>query len=102
MDFVADGTPVSDVFVMTIVVCFFAQLFPDAKCDVRRLVEIGSGQTYSTQTEYNQINDSGLLIPSYYQVPFHAYKTGNLSWQASAQTDVGIVCLALVLHCLKC
>jgi ubiquinone/menaquinone biosynthesis C-methylase UbiE len=32
---------------------------------------------------FNEINNPHITYPDYYQVPFHAYPEGNLSWQAA-------------------
>jgi ubiquinone/menaquinone biosynthesis C-methylase UbiE len=34
------------------------------------------------------IKDPDLVYPNYYLQPFHAYKTGNLSWQAATEVEV--------------
>jgi SAM-dependent methyltransferase len=35
-----------------------------------------------------QIQTPNLTYPSYYLQPFHAYKTGNLSWEAATEVEV--------------
>ena len=36
----------------------------------------------------NAIEDKGVAYPPYYVAPFHAYDSGNLSWQAAWEVDV--------------
>lgn len=40
------------------------------------------------QTELAQIQNPNLTYPNYYLQPFHAYKTGNLSWEAATEVEV--------------
>jgi hypothetical protein len=42
---------------------------------------IDSLASHDWQSELAAIRDVELQLPEYYQVPFHAYKDGNLSWQ---------------------
>jgi ubiquinone/menaquinone biosynthesis C-methylase UbiE len=35
-----------------------------------------------------QVQTPGLTYPDYYLQPFHAYKTGNLSWEAATEVEV--------------
>ena len=40
------------------------------------------------QEEYTLIDQSSvILVPEYYKKPFHAYKEGNLCWQAAYETE---------------
>lgn len=38
--------------------------------------------------ELQQVQDINLNYPSYYLQPFHAYETGNLSWDAATEVEV--------------
>lgn len=40
------------------------------------------------EEELEQIQNSSLTYPDYYLKPFHAYETGNLSWQAATEVEV--------------
>jgi ubiquinone/menaquinone biosynthesis C-methylase UbiE len=40
------------------------------------------------QTELAQIQNPNLTYPNYYLQPFHAYNTGNLSWEAATEVEV--------------
>lgn len=40
------------------------------------------------ETEWQQIYNENLTYPEYYCCSFHAYETGNLSWQAAAEVEV--------------
>ncbi|WP_404786557.1 class I SAM-dependent methyltransferase [Altericista sp. CCNU0014] len=40
------------------------------------------------QAALAQIQNPDLTYPDYYLQPFHAYKTGNLSWQAATEVEV--------------
>jgi ubiquinone/menaquinone biosynthesis C-methylase UbiE len=42
--------------------------------------------TWNTALE--QIQNPKLTYPNYYLQPFHAYKTGNLSWEAATEVEV--------------
>ena len=42
--------------------------------------------TWNTALE--QIQNPSLTYPNYYLQPFHAYKTGNLSWEAATEVEV--------------
>lgn len=48
---------------------------------------IDSLASHDWQSELAAIRDGELQLPEYYQVPFHAYKDGNLSWQAAWEVD---------------
>ncbi|MGB8699438.1 MAG: class I SAM-dependent methyltransferase [Thermosynechococcaceae cyanobacterium] len=39
-------------------------------------------------SELQQIQDPHLIYPDYYLKPFHAYETGNLSWDAATEVEV--------------
>jgi ubiquinone/menaquinone biosynthesis C-methylase UbiE len=43
-------------------------------------------ETWNTALE--NIKDPDLIYPNYYLQPFHAYETGNLSWQAATEVEV--------------
>jgi ubiquinone/menaquinone biosynthesis C-methylase UbiE len=38
--------------------------------------------------EFAQVRNPDLIYPDYYCCSFHAYETGNLSWQAAAEVEV--------------
>jgi ubiquinone/menaquinone biosynthesis C-methylase UbiE len=40
------------------------------------------------EQEYNEIRDPALQYPDYYLTSFHAYETGNLSWDAATEVEV--------------
>ena len=40
------------------------------------------------EEELQQIQNHSLTYPEYYLKPFHAYETGNLSWQAATEVEV--------------
>jgi ubiquinone/menaquinone biosynthesis C-methylase UbiE len=39
-------------------------------------------------TALANVQDPNLVYPNYYLQPFHAYKTGNLSWEAATEVEV--------------
>jgi ubiquinone/menaquinone biosynthesis C-methylase UbiE len=39
-------------------------------------------------TERSQVQNPNLIYPEYYLKPFHAYDTGNLSWDAATEVEV--------------
>jgi len=39
------------------------------------------------ETQYEQINRPRVIIPEYYQKPFHAYKEGNLGWNPAIEFE---------------
>lgn len=43
----------------------------------------------------NQITNPDIVYPDYYQVPFHAYPEGNLSWQAACEAPAATYAMAL-------
>jgi ubiquinone/menaquinone biosynthesis C-methylase UbiE len=43
-------------------------------------------EAWSTALE--KIQDPNLVYPNYYLQPFHAYQTGNLSWEAATEVEV--------------
>ena len=45
---------------------------------------IDSLQQHDWSRELANVQDTQLQLPAYYQVPFHAYADGNLSWQVCA------------------
>lgn len=36
---------------------------------------------------FSEINDKNIIYPDYYQKPFHAYRDGNLCWQAAFEAE---------------
>ncbi len=44
---------------------------------------------------FNEINDPNVTYPDYYQVPFHAYPEGNLSWQAAFEASSATYAMCL-------
>ncbi len=49
----------------------------------------------AAQSLFNEINNPDIIYPDYYQVPFHAYKEGNLSWQAAFEAPSATYAMGL-------
>lgn len=51
---------------------------------------LGTGETLNAdwQQRWSELIDADLIYPDYYQSPFHAYNTGNLSWHAATEVEV--------------
>lgn len=50
----------------------------------------GGSEEFSPEweVELNQVKNTDLTYPDYYLRPFHAYETGNLSWEAATEVEV--------------
>ena len=44
-------------------------------------------RTHDWETELNQVQNPQTAYPDYYTVSFHAYETGNLSWDAALEVE---------------
>ncbi|MGB3533758.1 MAG: class I SAM-dependent methyltransferase [Microcoleaceae cyanobacterium] len=45
----------------------------------------------SWKAEWTEVCDPNLVYPDYYRRSFHAYETGNLSWQAASEVEVAAI-----------
>jgi ubiquinone/menaquinone biosynthesis C-methylase UbiE len=45
--------------------------------------------------QLEQVTNSNIIYPDYYQVPFHAYDKGNLCWQAAFEAESATYAMAL-------
>ena len=58
--------------------------------EVKQLRSRGSELEFDPawEEELKQIQNPNITYPEYYLQPFHAYETGNLSWQAATEVEV--------------
>lgn len=54
---------------------------------LREVTRSPDGKPYDWETSLAQIQNPKLTYPDYYLRPFHAYDTGNLSWQAAFEVE---------------